>query len=138
MFAAEFPYDTSVIRTTNKNSDEIVNGFRLKQPIDLISITDHYKVSESASSFASSVASHVHELHKEISDKIALNNSNYELRADIRNKLKTFNVGDVKKLHASNVDPFQILNKLNDNALYYRFWYQFYFQYLRPNGLQKS
>ena len=47
-----------------------------------------------------------------------LNSANCKLQADVQNILKTFNVGDVKKLHASSVDPFQILNnsKLNDNA----------------------
>ena len=44
-------------------------------------------------------ASHVHvvshhELHKEVMDKIAQNNANYEIQIDIRKKLKTFNVGD--------------------------------------------
>ena len=88
-----------------------------KQPTNLILIVDHYKISEFAFSFASSFASHAHELHKKISDKIARNNANYELRADVRKRLKTFNVGDVvKKLHVSSVDPFQILNKLNNNA----------------------
>ena len=47
-----------------------------------------------------------------------LYNANCKLQADVQNILKTFNVGDVKKLHACSVDPFQILNnsKLNDNA----------------------
>jgi len=38
----------------------------------------------------------VHELHEKINNKVAQNNANYKLRADVRNKLKTFNVGDVK------------------------------------------
>ena len=58
----------------------------------------------------------MHEVHKKISDRIAQNNVHYKLRADVRIRLKTFNVGDVKKLHACNDDPFQILNKLNDNV----------------------
>ena len=37
------------------------------------------------------------------------------MRAD-RNTLKTFNIGDVKQLHASSADSFQILMKLNENA----------------------
>ena len=62
---------------------------------------------------------------------IAQSNANYKLRADVRKRFKTSNVGDyinvrirlerfppgtVKKLHARNADPFQILKKLNDNA----------------------
>jgi len=46
---------------------ETVYDFRPRQPIDLIPMADHCKVSESASAFAS----HVHELFKEISDTIA-------------------------------------------------------------------
>jgi len=88
---------------------------------------DYIKVSYSASSFAS----HVHDLHKKVMDKIVQSNTNYKLRADIRKRLKTFNVGDyvmvkirpewllsgtVKKLYVCSPDPFQILKKLNDNA----------------------
>ena len=58
----------------------------------------------------------MHELHEEISDKVAQNNVNYMLQTDVRNILKTFNVGDVNKLHACSADPFQILNILNNNA----------------------
>ena len=64
-------------------------------------------------------------------DKIVQSNANYKVRADTRKRLKTFNVGDyvmvrirperfpsgtVKKLHACSAGPFQILEKLNDNA----------------------
>ena len=63
---AEFAYNSSVNSTTGKSSHEIVYGFRPRQPIDLISMVDHYRVSESAPSFAM----HMHELHKVISDKI--------------------------------------------------------------------
>ena len=48
----------------------------------------------------SSFTSHMHvksyhDLHKEVMDKIAQNNANYEIRIDIRKLFKTFNVGDV-------------------------------------------
>jgi len=48
--------------------------------IDLIPIANRYR----ASLFASTFASHMHELHKEISDRIAQRNANYKLRADVR------------------------------------------------------
>jgi len=88
---------------------------------------DHIRASNSASSFAS----HVHDLHKEVMDKIVQNNAKYKLRADVRKRLITFNVGDymkvrirparfppgiVKKLHVRSNGPFQILKKLNDNV----------------------
>ena len=57
----------------------------------------------------------MHELHEKIGGKITQNNANYTLRTDVRNRPIFFNVGDVNKLHASSADPFQILNKLNDN-----------------------
>ena len=48
----------------------------------------------------SSFASHMHvesyhNLHKEVMDKTAQNNANYEIRIDIRKLFKTCNVGDV-------------------------------------------
>jgi len=38
------------------------------------------------------------------------------MRANKRNTLKTFYIGDVKQLNACNADPFQILKKLNGNV----------------------
>jgi len=111
--SAEFTYNIYVNRTTDRNSHEIVDGFRPKQLVNIILIADHYKVSE----FISSFASHVHELHIEVSDRIAQNNANYKLWADISKRFKNFNVGDViKELHDCSAAPFQILKKLNDNA----------------------
>jgi len=45
---------------------EVVNGYKSRKPIDLIPMTQHPRVPESASAFAS----HIHNLHKEISKKI--------------------------------------------------------------------
>jgi len=47
--------------------------FRPRQPIEFIPIADHYRESEYA------FASHVHKLHKELSDGIAQNNANHKL-----------------------------------------------------------
>ena len=78
--SAEIAEYTSINRTIDKSPhDDIAYGLGLRQPTDLIHITDQCKVSEFASSLASSVASHVHELHKESGDKIARNSTNYEL-----------------------------------------------------------
>jgi len=62
---------------------------------ELIPIVDQYKLIKSASPVASSFASHVHTSHDELSYKIAQNNVNHEIQTDDRNKLKTFNVGEV-------------------------------------------
>ena len=84
---------------------------KLKFSTDLISIANKYHVIESASSFVS----HVHEQPTKISDKIIQNNGNYGIRVDDRNKLDTFNVGVVQKLHACISDPFLNLMKLSND-----------------------
>ena len=110
-----------------RSPHEIVYDFRPRYLIDLIPVAEHYRASETASAFAS----HMHKLHKKISNKIAESNANYKLRADVRNILRTFCIGDflmvqilperfplgiVEKLHAHSASPFQIFKKLNDNA----------------------
>ena len=62
---AEFAYNTTVNRTTGKSPHEIIYGFRPRQPIDRILVSDHIRASDSASSFVS----HVNDLHKEVMDK---------------------------------------------------------------------
>jgi len=71
-----------VNRITGKSPHEIVYGFRPRQPIDLIPKSDHIRTSDSASLFAS----HVHDLHKKVMDKIVQSNVNYKLRADVKKK----------------------------------------------------
>ena len=110
MSTAEFAYNTSLNRTTDKSPHEIIYGVRSRQPIDHIPITEHYKPSESK------FASHAHELHKRISDKVAHDNANYKLRADIEKQFKTINDDVVKQLHVCSAGPFKILIKLNNNA----------------------
>ena len=51
---------------------------------------DHIRAPASASSFTS----HVQDLYKEVMKKIAQSNANYKRLADIRKRLKIFNVGD--------------------------------------------
>ena len=78
--SAEIAEYTSINRTINESlHDEIAYDLGPRQLTVLIPIAKRYKVSESVSSLASSVASHMHELHKEISDKVAQNNANYTL-----------------------------------------------------------
>ena len=62
----EFAYSTTMNRTTDKSPHEIIYSFRPRQPIDLIPKSDYIRASDSASSFAS----HAHDLHKEVMDKI--------------------------------------------------------------------
>jgi len=67
-FIAEFAYNISVNRIVVRSSHEIVHDFT---PRLSILIADYYKAFESAYAFVS----HVYELHKEISDRIAYNNA---------------------------------------------------------------
>ena len=70
--------------------------------------------------------SHIHDLHKEISNQIQKSNANYKPYADLHKKAHKFNVGNyvmvricpkryppgtVKKLHARSVGSFKILKK---------------------------
>ena len=55
----EFAYNTAVNMTTGKSSLEIVYGFRPRQPINLISMSNYVIALDLASSFAS----RVHNLH---------------------------------------------------------------------------
>jgi len=79
------------------------------------------------SSFASHmhVKSH-HDLHKEVMDKIAQNNPNYEIWIDNRKLFKIFIIGDVILLVCST-DLFQILKKQNCNVYVIDFGISFIF-----------
>jgi len=63
---AEFAYNTIVNKATGKLPHEIVYDFRPRLLIDIILMSDHIRASDSRSSFAS----HAHDLHKKVTDKI--------------------------------------------------------------------
>ena len=98
---AEFAYNATVNRTIDKSPHEIVYDFRPRQPIDLILMSDHIRASVSISSFAS----HVHDLHKKVMNKTAQSNGNYKLRANVRKRVKTFNVGNHVMIQI-HLEPF--------------------------------
>ena len=124
---AEFAYNNSVNRSTGKSPFEIVTGYKPNQPIDLIPLPIHARVSE----FAESFAQHVRDLHKEISQKIKLSNENYQNLANSRKRAKEFTEGDfvmirlrperfppgtLRKLHARGAGPFKVIKKVGSNA----------------------
>ena len=49
---AEFAYNNSVNRSTGKSPFEIVHGYKPRKPLDLIPLSIHARISESAESFA--------------------------------------------------------------------------------------
>jgi len=69
---------------------EVVHGYKPKKSIDLIFMTHHPTVSESASAFAS----HIHDLHKKISKKIQESNTQNKFYADLHRRHLEFNEGD--------------------------------------------
>jgi len=123
---AEFAYNNFIYRTIGK-SPAVLYGFKPRQLIDLILMSQYARTSESASEFAS----HLHDLHKEISNKINQSNAPYKARVDLHRKVKKFEVrdyvvvrihskwfppGTVKKLFAHGAGPFQVIKRINDNA----------------------
>ena len=69
---------------------EVVDGYKPRKSIDLILMTQHPRVFESASAFAS----HIHDLHIEISKKTQEINAQYKSYADLHCKHLEFNEGD--------------------------------------------
>ena len=87
---AKFAYKSSYNRSTSISTFEVVNGYKPRKPIDLIPITQHPRVSESASVFTS----HIHDLRKKFSKKIQENNVQYKSYADLHHRHLEFNEGD--------------------------------------------
>jgi len=58
---------------------EVVHDYKPRKPIDLVPMTQHPRVSESASAFAS----HIHDLYEEISKKIQESNAQYKSNVDL-------------------------------------------------------
>ena len=93
----------------------------------MVPLSTHARVSESAAQFEQ----HVRDLHKEISQKINLNNEIYQKLANSRKRAKEFNLGDyvkirlrpkrfpsgtLKKLHARGAGPFKMIKRIGSNA----------------------
>ena len=84
-FQSQTDGQTEVVNMSlGKSPHEIVYGFRSRQPVNLILMANHYRVFESTSSFAT----HIHDLHKKIGDKIEQSNLGYKLRVVFGRSLK--------------------------------------------------
>jgi len=88
---AQLAYNSFINRTIRMSPFELVHGYQPTQPITLIPMAPHHtRMSKSAASFTS----HIHDLHKEISNQIQKNNANYKAYAYLHRKAHEFNVGD--------------------------------------------
>ena len=85
----EFAYNNSINRTIGM-SPAVMYGFKPRQPIDLIPMSQYARTLESASAFAS----YLHDLHKKINNKINQSNATFKVRANLHQKVKRFKVGD--------------------------------------------
>ena len=102
---------------------EIVCDFEPKQSLDLFLLPSHVRVSNQANIFAL----HIRNLHKEISNKIKLNNeiANSQKRAKeflegdfvmVRLRPEWYSSGTVKKLHARSTGLYKIVKGIGPNV----------------------
>ena len=75
---AQLAYNSSINRSIGANPFEVVHGYTPKKPLDLLPMSPHVRISESAKVFAR----HIHDLHNEIRKKIQASNSQYKIHAD--------------------------------------------------------
>ena len=104
-----------------------MHGYTPRKPLDLLPMSAHVRISESAEAFAR----HIHDLHNEIRKKNQGSNSQYKIHADTHRHQAEFQVGDyvmirirpewfpfgtIKKLQARSAGPFKVLKRMGPNA----------------------
>jgi hypothetical protein len=119
----QFAYNSSINRSIGMSPFEVVHGYKPRKPLDLLSMSIHARVSESAEFFAR----RIQDLHIEITKHIQASNAQYKLQADLHKRHNKFNVGDYvmiqirperfpsginRKLHARSARPFKCNNGL--------------------------
>uniref|UniRef100_A0A2N9IMT1 Reverse transcriptase zinc-binding domain-containing protein n=1 Tax=Fagus sylvatica TaxID=28930 RepID=A0A2N9IMT1_FAGSY len=124
---AQFAYNNSVNKTIGMSPFKVVHGYKARKPLDLLPMSPQVRISESVEAFAR----HVHDLHKDISNRIHSSNTRYKVQADSRRRHLEFAVGDyvmirikperfpsgtVKKLQARSVGPFKVFKRIGSNA----------------------
>lgn len=113
--------------STSLSPFEIVHGYRPTKPLDLVPLSPHVRVSESAETFAQ----HIHDLHHDILKTLHDNYHQYTLHADLHERFKEFNVGDhvmvrikleclpsgfAHKLQAHSASPFKVIKCIGSNT----------------------
>ena len=62
---AQLAYNSSVNKSIGDSPFEVVHGYTPRKPLDLLPMSPHVRISESAEAFAR----HIHDLHNEIRKK---------------------------------------------------------------------
>lgn len=124
---AEFAYNNSKNRTTQRTPFEVVYGLSPNSITDLAPIPCSKNTSVEADEFAR----HIRNTHEQVKTQIEANNAKYKAVADIHRRKVVFQEGDFVwavltkdrmparvnvKLHDRKVGPCRILKKINDNA----------------------
>ena len=68
---AQLAYNSSVNRIIGASPFEVVHGYTPRKLLDILPMSPHVRISESAEAFAQ----HIHDLHNEIRKKIQVTNS---------------------------------------------------------------
>ena len=123
---AQFAYNNSVNRTIGMSPFEVVHGYKARKPLDLFPMSPQVRMSKSAEAFAR----HIHDLHKDINNRIHSSNTRYKVQANSRRRHLEFVIGDyimirirperfpsrtVKKLQAHSAGPFKVLKQIGSN-----------------------
>jgi hypothetical protein len=123
----EFAYNRSLHSTTKMCPLEIVYGFLLRAPIDLMPLPSSEKLNFDATQRAELML----KLHETIKENIERMDAKYKLIGDKGRKQLDFTPGDLVWLHLRKErfpdlrksklmpradDPFKVLEKINENA----------------------
>jgi len=124
---AEFAYNRTVHSSTNCSPFEVVYGFNLLTPMDLIPLP----VNEQGSLDGKKKAEKVKEIHERVNQQIEKKNQQYATHANKGRRRVTFEPGDwvwvhmrkerfptqrKSKLAPRGDGPFQVIQRINDNA----------------------
>ncbi|KAI9174135.1 hypothetical protein LWI28_012455 [Acer negundo] len=124
---AEFAHNHAVNRSTGFSPFQVVYSLVPRSPIDLIPLPSKTRVHRKAEDFVQGL----HEVHKQVQEKLLQSVEKYKLAADKKRRHLEFEVGDFvwavltkdrfavgeyNKLAAKKIGPLEIVEKINPNA----------------------